>query len=107
MLARNATSSEGEYTAINLTIQELVPARYRGWTDLVINGSFWVGAAIGAGASIVLLDPALFSPDIGWRVAFFMGSVVGLVILFMRFLVTELPPWVAIPSRPREGTAII
>src|SRR4029078_10754398 len=55
----------GEYTAINSTIQELVPARYRGWTDLVINGSFWVGAAIGAGASIVLLYPALFCPDIG------------------------------------------
>ena len=49
----------GEYTAINSTIQELVPARYRGWTDLVINGSFWVGAALGAGGSIVLLDPAL------------------------------------------------
>ena len=48
----------GEYTAINSTIQELVPARYRGWTDLVINGSFWIGAAIGAVAAIVLLDPA-------------------------------------------------
>ncbi len=53
----------GEYTAINSTIQELVPARYRGWTDLVINGSFWIGAAIGAVAAIVLLDPALFAPD--------------------------------------------
>ncbi len=51
----------GEYTAINSTIQELVPARYRGWTDLVINGSFWIGAAMGAVAAIVLLDPALVS----------------------------------------------
>ena len=59
----------GEYTAINSTIQELVPARYRGWTDLVINGSFWVGAALGAAGSIVLLDPALFDPDMGWRLA--------------------------------------
>ena len=48
----------GEYTAINSTIQELVPARYRGWTDLLINGSFWIGAAIGAASAIVLLDPA-------------------------------------------------
>src|SRR5947199_2060058 len=64
----------GEYTAINSTIQELVPARYRGWTDLVINGSFWIGAAIGAGASIVLLDPALLAPDHGWRAAFFIGA---------------------------------
>ena len=60
----------GEYTAINSTIQELVPARYRGWTDLVINGSFWIGAALGAAGSIVLLDPALFAPDVGWRCAF-------------------------------------
>src|SRR5262245_65539112 len=60
----------GEYTAINSTIQELIPARYRGWTDLVINGSFWIGAALGAAGSIVLLDPALFAPDIGWRLAF-------------------------------------
>jgi MFS family permease len=47
----------GEYTAINSTIQELIPARVRGWTDLVINGSFWVGAALGAAGSVVLLDP--------------------------------------------------
>ena len=52
----------GEYTAINSTIQELVPARYRGWTDLVINGSFWIGAAIGAVSAIVLLDPHLHRP---------------------------------------------
>src|SRR5436189_3294618 len=73
----------GEYTAINSTIQELVPARYRGWTDLVINGSFWVGAALGAIGSIVLLDPALFSVDVGWRLAFFIGAALGLVIFLM------------------------
>src|SRR5215467_5643200 len=60
----------GEYTAINSTIQELIPARYRGWTDLVINGSFWIGAALGAGGSIVLLDPAVIAPELGWRCAF-------------------------------------
>jgi MFS family permease len=60
----------GEYTAINSAIQELVPARYRGWTDLVINGSFWIGAALGAAGSIVLLDPAVLPPDLGWRFAF-------------------------------------
>src|SRR6266446_3723945 len=97
----------GEYTAINSTIQELVPARYRGWTDLVINGSFWVGAAIGAGASIVLLDPALFSPDIGWRVAFYMGSVLGLVIFIMRFWIPESPRWLVIHGRPAEAQLII
>src|SRR5579871_4421185 len=71
----------GEYTAINSTIQELVPARYRGWTDLVINGSFWIGAALGAGSAIVLLDPALLAPDHGWRIAYFTGAVLGLIVL--------------------------
>ncbi len=64
----------GEYTAINSTIQELVPARYRGWTDLVINGSFWIGAAIGAVLGIVLLNPAVIDPELGWRVAFLAGA---------------------------------
>jgi MFS family permease len=64
----------GEYTAINSTIQELIPARVRGWTDLVINGSFWIGAAIGAAGSIVLLDPAFIDPDLGWRLAFLIGA---------------------------------
>ena len=53
----------GEYAAINSTIQELIPARVRGWTDLVINGSFWIGAALGALGSIVLLDPAVIDPE--------------------------------------------
>ena len=58
----------GEYAAINSTIQELIPARVRGWTDLVINGSFWIGAALGAVGAIVLLDPAVIDPEYGWRV---------------------------------------
>ena len=65
----------GEYTAIASTIQEFVPARYRGHTDLIINGSFWIGAALGAGGSIVLLDPAVLPEDLGWRAAFFSGAV--------------------------------
>src|SRR6266699_2834347 len=67
----------GEYTAINSTIQELIPARYRGFTDLVINGSFWIGAALGAAAAIILLEPTLFAPDVGWRLAFFIGATLG------------------------------
>ena len=80
----------GEYSAINSTIQELIPARYRGHTDLAINGSFWVGAAAGALASIVLLNPAYFSIDIGWRLAFFIGALLGLIILFMRMWIPEV-----------------
>src|ERR1700754_5110781 len=83
----------GEYTAINSTIQELVPARYRGWTDLVINGSFWIGAAMGAVAAIVLLDPAMIGPDLGWRLAYLIGAAIGLVVLLMRMWIPESPRW--------------
>jgi MFS family permease len=97
----------GEYTAINSTIQELVPARYRGSTDLLINGSFWIGAAFGAASSIVLLNPKLFDPDLGWRLAFFIGAVLGLVIFVMRFWIPESPRWLIIHGRPAEAEAII
>jgi MFS family permease len=97
----------GEYTAINSTIQELVPARYRGWTDLVINGSFWIGAAVGAAGSIVLLDPALFAPDLGWRLAFFIGAALGLAIFLMRLWLPESPRWLMIHGRADEASAIV
>ncbi|MGY3584132.1 MFS transporter [Bradyrhizobium sp. USDA 4350] len=93
----------GEYTAINSTIQELVPARYRGWTDLVINGSFWIGAAIGAVSAIVLLDPALLAPDHGWRIAYFTGAVLGLVVLLMRMWIPRKPALADDPWTPRRG----
>src|SRR5918998_1405519 len=97
----------GEYTAINSTIQELIPARVRGWTDLVINGSFWIGAAMGAAGSVVLLDPANFGPDLGWRVAFFIGAVLGLIILFMRMWIPESPRWLMTHGRESEAEAIV
>ncbi len=97
----------GEYTAIASTIQEFVPARYRGWTDLVINGSFWIGAALGAAGSIVLLDPALLPPDYGWRAAFFIGSVLGLGILVMRSWIPESPRWLMTHGRAGEAHAIL
>jgi MFS family permease len=97
----------GEYTAINSTIQELIPARYRGFTDLVINGSFWIGAALGAGGAIVLLEPTLFAPDMGWRLAFFIGAVLGMIIIVMRLWIPESPRWLVIHGRPAEGDAIV
>lgn len=96
----------GEYTAINSTIQELIPARYRGFTDLVINGSFWLGAALGAVAAIVLLDPALFAADVGWRLAFLIGATLGLVVFVMRFWIPESPRWLVIHGRPEEAERV-
>jgi MFS family permease len=97
----------GEYTAINSTIQELVPARYRGWTDLVINGSFWIGAALGAASAIVLLDPAFAGPDLGWRLAYFTGAVLGLIVLVMRMWIPESPRWLMIHGHPDEAHRIV
>src|SRR6201993_2851029 len=74
----------GEYTAINSTIQELAPASYRGWNDLVMNGSFWIGAAMGAVAAIVLLLPPFVGVDLGWRLAYLTGAALGLIVFVMR-----------------------
>lgn len=97
----------GEYAAINSTIQELVPARVRGWTDLVINGSFWVGAAVGALGAIVLLDPRLIDPEIGWRFAFLIGAALAIVIFLMRMWLPESPRWLMIHGRAKEAEQIV
>ena len=97
----------GEYTAINSTIQELVPARYRGWTDLMINGSFWIGAALGATSAIVLLDPDFIDIDLGWRLAYLTGACLGLVVFVMRIWIPESPRWLIIHGHPDQADAIM
>jgi MFS family permease len=79
----------------------------RGWTDLVINGSFWIGAALGAAGSIILLDPANVDPAIGWRLAFLIGAALGLGIFVMRFWIPESPRWLMTHGQVRRAEAIV
>jgi len=97
----------GEYAAINSAIQELIPARLRGRIDLAINGSFWLGAAAGALISVPLLDPELVGPDLGWRIAFASGAVLGLVILFLRRYLPESPRWLMIHGKEGEARRVM
>src|ERR1700719_1680740 len=97
----------GEYTAINSAIQELIPARFRGRTDLAINGSFWLGAALGAAGAIAFLQPGLLPPDWGWRAAFGIGAVLGLSILFLRRWIPESPRWLMLHDRLDEAKGTI
>jgi MFS family permease len=96
----------GEYAAINSAIQELIPARYRGRTDLAINGSFWVGAALGALGSSVMLEPGRLPPDVGWRAAFGIGAALGLGILLLRRFLPESPRWLLLHGRVEEAERI-
>jgi MFS family permease len=86
----------GEYAAINSAIDELIPARVRGRVNLVINGSFWLGAVAGSLATLALLDPALLPIDLGWRLGFGMGAAAGVLVLFARRFIPESPRWLAI-----------
>jgi MFS family permease len=97
----------GEYAAINSAIDELIPARVRGRVDLMINGSYWLGAALGAGATIFLLDPRRLPIWLGWRCAFGIGATLGLIIIFFRRWIPESPRWLMIHGRNQEAERIV
>ncbi|MGH3374888.1 MAG: MFS transporter [Actinoallomurus sp.] len=97
----------GEYSAINSAIDELIPARVRGFVDIAINGSYWIGTAVGAAASVVLLNPSYFAVDTGWRVAFGLGATLALGVLLLRQFVPESPRWLMTHGRADEAEDIV
>jgi MFS family permease len=97
----------GEYAAINSAIDELIPSRYRGRVDIAVNGTYWLGAAIGAAVSLVLLNEHLFPVNLGWRLGFLIGPVVGVVIIFLRRTIPESPRWLMTHGREEEAERIV
>lgn len=96
----------GEYSAINSTIDELIPARRRGLVDIAVNGSWWLGTLLGSAESIVLLDPRIIDQHLGWRLAFGLGALLAVAIIFIRNTIPESPRWLLTHGRAAEAERI-
>jgi len=101
------TGIGGEYAAINSAIQELIPARWRGWTDLTVNGSFWGGAILGALGALVALDPHFLPTWIGWRLPFLIGGILAIIVIVLRRYVPESPRWLMTHGRLAEAEEVV
>ena len=94
----------GEYAAINSAIDELIPSRYRGRVDIMVNGTYWAGAVLGTLGSLIFLN--VVSLSLGWRLAFLIGPVLGIVILFVRRHLPESPRWQVMNGREKRGRGV-
>ena len=97
----------GEYAAINSAVDELIPGKVRGTVDLIVNGTFWVGASIGAVATYFLLHAGGAAQHIGWRFAFGIGGVLGGAVLLLRLRVPESPRWLMLRGREEEADRVV
>jgi len=97
----------GEYAAINSAIDELIPSKYRGRVDIAINGTYWGGAALGSAANLFLLNPDIFDENVGWRIGFFIGPVLGLAIIYLRRHIPESPRWLMTHGREQEAESTV
>jgi MFS family permease len=97
----------GEYSAVNSAIDELIPARLRGRIDLIVNGSFWLGAAAGSASTILILNPHIVPYPLGWRLGFGIGALIGCGILYLRRFIPESPRWLLVHGRSDEAEKIV
>jgi MFS family permease len=95
----------GEYAAINSAIDELIPASHRGRVDIAVNGTYWAGAILGTLGTFILLNG--LSLGVGWRLAFLIGPLLGLVILFVRRHLPESPRWQVTHGRADDAERTI
>src|SRR5271154_1419463 len=95
----------GEYAAINSAIDEMIPAKYRGRIDLAVNGTYWGGALIGTVVTLFLLNHV--APDWGWRIAYLVGPVLALCIIYVRRNLPESPRWQIMHGRQAEAEGSI